>query len=97
MIDDDLLDEYGVENAADLEVFILRISNYLINEQSHPLTCKCPAFNRNSIGWFGKFSEINRNLSIFQLKCTNLKGMPFALNYSCGVILKISLSSYFPS
>ena len=81
-------DEYEVKTASDFEIFIARIANYLIINQSFPLNCKCPSFRQNSVEWFKQIKNFNYSLSIFQLKCHNIDGNPFVFNYTCGVINK---------
>ena len=82
--ENEVLSEYGVESVSDFEIFILRISNYLISDQNN-FFCKCPSFRQKSVYWFKQLININQNLSLFKQKCDNIDGRPFVFNYSCGV------------
>ncbi len=96
--DNDILKEYGVGSVWDFEIFISRISNYLMNNQKSPLYCKCPSFRQNGVDWFKQLTNINQNLSLFELRCSNIDGNAFAFNYTCGVIVtnfKFFLNFFF--
>ena len=90
--ENEFLNEYGIESVSDFEVFISRISNYLMSNQNKPYNCKCPSFTQKSVDWFKQLRNINQNLSFFQLKCNNINEKPFALNYSCGVRIFLILA-----